>query len=407
MPVGGQSVLGLPGGKGPNKATEFALPRQPFADSAIIDVPRAPVFIESRRKGFISLDLIPNLLLTTLASVAIVPAFVPEDTAQQPHRKYNVYADVVPNLLTTTLAVVGSTPVTPVESAGISQRKLSQSTDVVPNQLVRGIPQPFPFGGDDWPQIQAKRNVSLDTALNLLTTTLAAVAAVPPFVPEDFAGSTKRPIPPGLFESVRNALPLGLPPAPFPFVQSEWPTSRAKYQVQVNDWPNLLNTTLKVVVGTNPFTATDTPSAPQRKQSYPDWQVSSLLTLGIPQQIPFSQCHWPLARVVQTTRTADWPNLLNTTLRFVAPLPVGRLLDWPIPIPAKPRVPDILNPGFTPDKIPPLSAAEAFNSVTVNGPGDLTLYGPADTTVNGPDSVKVDGNEDVTVNGPDSVTLNG
>lgn len=268
------------------------LARPLFPDGQITDVPRAPIFVTPPPKAAVFTGPVPNLLLTTLAvltqapfgasnsltpTARIIPTrvqdfiapntlvlgipptprpFVSRELQNPPARTLRQLTLDPPNLLTSTFTVRPPfIPATWPESP-VSWRAQAQQ---VPNTLILGIPQPFPFVNTfaNAPVSRAEQRFEFG---NLLTSTLAAVAQAP-FNSTDWP-AVRYPIPQQAHQQ-HNTLVLGIPPPPAPFAQTYWPAPlRAAPAIPTIDPPDLLLSTLIPSIIAFPFNQFDWPNAP-------------------------------------------------------------------------------------------------------------------------------------------------
>lgn len=111
--------------------------------------------------------------------------FVADDFPNGMSAPQPLFADIIPNILITTLALVAATLVIRGPTFSEAQAKpfneAFQSTNLLTNTL--GISTP-PFAQDDWTQVQQQRQIYAETAANQLLTLRATLAV--PFNQEDW-----------------------------------------------------------------------------------------------------------------------------------------------------------------------------------------------------------------------------
>lgn len=217
-----------------------------------------------------------------------------------------VTSEVFPNLLLTTLAVTAPNPFIPPDFGGLQARQTIGS-EVFTNSLLL---QPAPFIALDFGRLQPRSSVQSEAYSSLLTTLLAPQVIAAPFIPVDFSVLARR-------QSVQDALIvniliLGIPPAvPFrPNDQSAVPRG-TNYRSELQ--PNLLTSTLAPPAQA-PFSQPDFSSA-QRLKSAASELIANTVIGGIPPSIPFYQADLTgkLLRIASVQSEA-FPSLLVTTL---------------------------------------------------------------------------------------------
>lgn len=287
-------------------------------------------------KRAVGVDFIPNLLLGTLALVA--PAVLPIGQgvyASAPTVKYQPKIDPLPNVTSSTLGLIAPLPI-PIGSQQVATNPLTKfqvfCDQPPPNVVIRGITiLPVTAGQTDWPSAPTvKYQPKIDPALNLITTTfsLPAFAALP------IGGCLDASAPPPKYkvqcDQFINATRYGEVPAPL-FSQLDWTrTPAAKYQVQVDRIPNLLETQLSTPF-TPPFKPYLWPSTPRLT---PNTTADLFVVVYQPQTINSPQSGPSLVMPVPTRKRAVTvdapPNLIPLLLPTTAPgaLPVGKQLDW-------------------------------------------------------------------------------
>lgn len=151
---------------------------------------RGPKDLAKKKKRFPQLDVIPNLLDSTLASV-----YQTRNTLiiQPRKRKKQALIDIIPNLLTSTLSVAPANPIFLSQFTDqINKRKRVQSEEIVPNSLVNllsvtSVPRSV------IQQFLKRRKAKLeDTVANLLTSTLGAPADPPKPILEELIRLKKK-----------------------------------------------------------------------------------------------------------------------------------------------------------------------------------------------------------------------
>lgn len=260
----------IPGGRGPQSPLKFVVKTGPFPSGTdTTTVLRQPLFSPGPRQppqqGFI----VPNLLVTTLAVVALAP-FIPVDLAA-PRAPVPVRSDAPPNLLSTTLA-----------------------------------PRP-PFSQTDWSIAKTKQFVAQFDPPNV-TINLAA-----PFIPVDWTAPVR---PAARATDLPPNVTIGLPVAvQAPFLPVDFTASRASVRAITFDAPSLLLTAF-APIAPQPFFPLDW--QPQRAKtlvSDAPYQANIALLTAPPPVMPFGQYDWQMP--IQQPKPADhsWiPDLLNTTL---------------------------------------------------------------------------------------------
>lgn len=263
-----------PGG-GPFKKGRL-LHSQSFVGTVEI-VQRAPILSGYKERPRRGVDLAVNLLLTTLAVVAVSLPFGQTDW-QRPIRASARQVEQVQNLLLNALAPAAPQPFAQPEWPRPRPR-LRLPSERPQNLLATTLAPATPFAQGEWfsPRRAQRIDVVVVHPPNLLVTTLEP--APEPFKQLDWA----KPVRP-----TRSAQepPQGLlqgtlaPAAAEPFSQSQWMRPRGKGRVSVEPPRNLLATTL----------------APEAAQ------------------VPFSQTEWLVQHRIQRPRVEQVPNLLGTTL---------------------------------------------------------------------------------------------
>lgn len=155
---------------------------------AVVGVVRSPVYFHSKPKPQVIADVIQNQLI--LAPQAAAP-FTPFDFVV-PQKRRDVSSDVAPNLLTSTLVAAApeAAPFTPAEF-GAPHKRRDVSSDAATNTLTLAVvaPETAPFTPAEFGAPQKRRDVGSDAATNSLT---LAVAQVPPFTPAEFSAAQRR-----------------------------------------------------------------------------------------------------------------------------------------------------------------------------------------------------------------------
>jgi hypothetical protein len=287
-------------------------------------------------KGAVGVDFIPNLLIATLALTA--PAALPIGQgvyASAPTVKYQPKIDPLPNVTTSTLSLIAPAAIPP-GSQQVATNPLTKfqvfCDEPYPNVILRGITiLPVTAGQTDWPSAPSvKYQPKIEPALNLIATTfsLPAYAALP--IGSRLDASAPPPKYKVQCDQVISPLLYSIAPAPL-FRQLDWTrTPAAKYQVQVDRIPNLLETLLTVPF-TPPFVPVPWPSTPRviPNTTADMFVVTYQPTVTVsPQTGPALIMPAPaLKRAVEVDVTTNSiPLLLATTQP--ATLPIGKQLDW-------------------------------------------------------------------------------
>lgn len=341
---------GSPRSLGGNRLYQTSPPVYQLRPPQVMNTPRAA------QLGCV--EILPNLLMTTLAVVAsnlLNPAKPIGESA--PQAKYQVQAvEQQQNRLVLgynpqpQIRPIGdSAPITKFQvladqaytrplTLGINPqpqvRQIGDSAPVTKYQVLadQSYTEPLTLGINPQPQVRSigesapamKSAVQVDGLPNLLGTTLQPVS-IAPFVPLDT--SQFQPKYQVASDVYPNVLVRGLNPQPG-ISQSSASAPATKAAVEIDVYPNLLQTTLAPVVAV-PFAAVDTSQLQTKYQiqldSYPN-----TLVLGInaqPQVRLLSDSAPPPKFSVQVDA---YPNLLTSTLFVVPPsipLPLGLPVD--------------------------------------------------------------------------------
>lgn len=258
--------------------------------------------------------------------------------APQPKRKA-LAPDLVPNLLITTLAIVAAVaPFKQTDWQPTLKRRAVVQVEAPPNNLVLGIPPAVtrPFFQLDW-QNPVRKKPDLDY-MALVLAPVAPVATTP-FAQLDWPNPVRARATPQDF-ACSGVTTRGIVPPP-PFQQNEWVTPLKARWTQQQDIPP--NTALYIPIPVRPFAQSDWQLHLPRKYAQQIDPIPNTVLRGIPQQMPFNQYDWPLAakRARPPIQPESPPSRLMTVL-YVAPvvLPFS-LKDWP-----DPRRKPLIHTGF-------------------------------------------------------------
>lgn len=288
---------------------------------------RGPLIAPISRKGFLAPDVIPNLLLTTLAVVAVAP-FNQDDWPTPSRAKVLPQAECYSS--TFALGIPPPPPNNQDDWPTPLRAKIAPQADSQSGVTTRGIPR-TPFTPVEGPQMVRARFLPPEVAPNLLLGTLAPVVSVP-FANADWPNPVIRRVWQDF--SHNGTTTRGIPPPP-PFNQDDQPNPVGQRGVRFDDPPNLLP--ILSVVPVAPFNQDDWP-VPLRARNAPQAESSGGVgTRGIPPPPPFAQRDWPLPLRARTTPYGEFVNAAPLGVLSIAPtvLPFG-LDDWPVPARIRP-----------------------------------------------------------------------
>jgi hypothetical protein len=265
---------------------------------------RAPLLCVQNKRYIAAADVVPNLLLTTLALVAAAaPPFHQTDWPTPVRARAIPIADVHQNV---TLRRK-KPPNRVLDWPTPTRTRLLAQVDGQQNVTLQlGLPPPPQIPAFDYPNPASHPWARFDDAPNLLTSTLAS-------------GAVAATLPPG-------------------HAWFELPPARAR-QPRVDDPPNVaLNSP---IVATLPFSQDDQPLPPMRARAPPYAEVGPNTTAaGIPPALlPFGLDDWPITVRVRWTVS---PDLVGVTLRL--PSGAGAPFnqdEWPTPTRARWVAPDV------------------------------------------------------------------
>lgn len=217
--------------------------------------------------------------------------------------------DLIPNLLLTTLAVVAAAPFHQTQWPAPQKARFVEVTDVPQNILIHGIPAgPAPFRQTDWPATFKSRVVPNEPGPNLL---VRQPVAATPFSQGDWfspfkAKSVVTDIPPNL--ALTNA------PVFFPAWNDPGTQNYKRVVLRVDLPSNLLLLQQPV---TAPFGLDDWTPVPKYRSAQQAEVVPNILVRGIPASIaPFGQDDWFAPHKWRYAEPPnDWLNLPITTLQ--------------------------------------------------------------------------------------------
>ncbi len=246
----------------------------------------------SYRNKTISFDQVINNLLPNPPAIS-QPAFI--DTGGSVDRIRFNQVDVIPNNL-----ILGIPPVSVIKPFNQTDWQLSfkyryfAQVDYLTNNLASGllVNQVFRNSLVSVPQPKVKV-LQLDPVPNSLILGIPPAPFKPPFVQSDWANPVRAKATPQDHQ-ISGTTTRGIPPAivTAPFAQTDWQAPvRIKYFAQSDPVSNLL-----AAVVTNPFAQTDWPNPVRAKANPQDHQISGTTTRGIPQP------------VVPKIYNFDWPN---------------------------------------------------------------------------------------------------
>jgi hypothetical protein len=250
----------------------------------------------------------------------------------QNKQRYVAAADVVPNLLLTTLALVAAAapPFHQTEWPTPLRARAVPVADVHPNVTLRRK-QP-PNRVLDWLTPSSHPAARFDDPPNLLASTLApaAAAVLPP-------GEAWFELPPARARQPRVDDPpnvaLNAPiVATLPFAQDDQPLppSRARSIPYAEVGPN--TTVVGIPPALLPFSLDDWPITLRVRWAASPDLVGVTLRLPSGASAPFNQDEWPTPTRSRWVATDQSPNLQSSTLRSPALVLPFSLKDWPNPI---------------------------------------------------------------------------
>ncbi len=324
------------------------------------NVIRDPLFTPAPKRTLLGVDLIPNLLLTTLAVVAAVP-FSPTDLPTPMRARAVPQAECVGTPRVLQSLFFYSPEHAPELQAPLRARAVPQA-DIPPNSLLTGIPaQPtVPFKNLEQLTQIARRPAQSEIPPNLLASTLLPAQGAP-FYQTDWPNPVRARIAPQA-DSQTGVTTRGIPTLS-PFAWFDWPTpARARSLPQADSGPvspallaffqrhvaidfpitlrqravpqadsfgsplALLNQSIPKPFAQLEWPVTYRPKATPHGDSYASAEV-----LPAPTPVPFSQNDWPTPTRLRWAQTVD--SLFNAPI--LAPLAAGPLpaiQEWPITI---------------------------------------------------------------------------
>lgn len=229
-------------GAGPFKKIRLLSSRSVGLDQEIVQ--RAPILSGYKERPRRGVDLALNLLLTTLAVVAVQAPFVQTDW-QRPVRATARQVEQAPNLLLSTLAPAAPQPFAQLEWPR-SRGGVRLPADLPQNLIGTTLaPVAEPFSLPDWPRPRSRLRLPSEQAQNLLATTLAPAAPETPFAQIEWP-RPKRPTEGSHVLYHRGFLQE-------PFAQLEWRAPTRGRRVDTGPAPNLLGTVLAPAAADAPF----------------------------------------------------------------------------------------------------------------------------------------------------------
>jgi hypothetical protein len=278
----------------------------------VANVIREPLLAPVTKRPTLNVDLIPNLLLTTLAIVAAIP-FHQTDWPTPVRARSIPQADIPPNILVRGIPAQPTVPFKNLEQYTQFRARPAQS-EIPPNLLATTLKpaQGAPFKQSDWPNPVSARIAPQADSLAGVTT--RGIPSLNPFYQTDWPNPVRARIA-AQADSLAGVTTRGIPASVLaPFVQSDWPQpARARTTPAADSGP--ISLALVSAFTGAPFSLYEFPN-PQARKYYA--QVDATPNLAIFAQalgVPFYQTDWqnPFARKPQ--RFDDPPNLISSTLK--------------------------------------------------------------------------------------------
>jgi hypothetical protein len=299
-----------------------------FKESAAAANPFTPIATNSapQSKQIGSASLLHNLLLTTLAAVAIAIPIGKQLSTSAPPPKYQTQVDISPNTL-----LRGIPQPIPFKTDHFTrpQQRYEVVAEQYTNRLLLGIPKPIPYNFYGFENPKQKYEVIAEQYTNRL---LLGIPGPIPYKTYHFtAPQQKWSV---VAEQYVNNLVLGLPVNPLPRVPTVFAAVSAKPLGPAEQWPNLTLSTLATTVIPIPQGKVLTDSAPQPKYQIQVDRFPDTLLQGIPQPIPFNLYGFDAAKLKYSVTFDTFPNTVLTGIPQPIPFKTDHFTTpqqkWPV-----------------------------------------------------------------------------